>query len=166
MPFRSQAQRRFFYAAEARGDMPRGTARRWERETAKGRRLPEKVAHLTEDTGEFSMTPKTAAFDSGVCAGLEKVAAAGAVPGLVTRGIGAIGNWAAKNPNLAAGVGSGVLGAGIGATTAAPGSRLQGAMLGGALGGGAGYGASRLARSGWMASKMNAAAAPKQLSLF
>jgi hypothetical protein len=31
------------FAAESRGDVPRGTAERWEAHTPKGKRLPEKV---------------------------------------------------------------------------------------------------------------------------
>ena len=41
MPFRSKAQRRWMHAAEARGEVPKGTASRWEKET-KGS-LPERV---------------------------------------------------------------------------------------------------------------------------
>lgn len=47
MSFKSQAQRRFMFAAEARGEVPKGTARRWQRETGKGKKLPEKVASLS-----------------------------------------------------------------------------------------------------------------------
>jgi hypothetical protein len=116
MPFKSQAQRRFFYAAAARGDMPRATVRRWETETPKGRKLPEKVMRkradtpleeaieAREDTSRVSLRalakirdpeerkryladmsaknhrlamtrPKTASFDIGIVAALEKVAA-------------------------------------------------------------------------------------------
>lgn len=42
MPFSSKAQRRFMYAAEARGDVPKGTASRWEKHT-KNKNLPEHV---------------------------------------------------------------------------------------------------------------------------
>lgn len=42
MPYKSQAQRRFMYAAEARGDVKKGTAGRWEQETT-STRLPEYV---------------------------------------------------------------------------------------------------------------------------
>lgn len=45
MPFKSEAQRRFMYAAEKRGEVKRGTAKRWERETPKGRKLPKRVKH-------------------------------------------------------------------------------------------------------------------------
>lgn len=42
MPFKSKAQRRFMYAAEKRGDVKKGTAKRWEEETT-DKSLPEKV---------------------------------------------------------------------------------------------------------------------------
>lgn len=41
MPFKSEAQRRFMYAAEARGEVPKGTAKRWAKETPKLKALPE-----------------------------------------------------------------------------------------------------------------------------
>lgn len=42
MPFKSESQRRFFHAAEQRGDLPKGTAAKWEEHT-KNKQLPEKV---------------------------------------------------------------------------------------------------------------------------
>ncbi len=42
MPFRSKAQRRFMFAAEAEGKLPKGTAKRWASHT-KTKRLPERV---------------------------------------------------------------------------------------------------------------------------
>lgn len=33
MPFKSKAQQRYFYAAEDRGDLPKGTAEEWSKET-------------------------------------------------------------------------------------------------------------------------------------
>lgn len=41
MPFASKAQQRFMFAAEARGEVDEGTARRWARETPDLRVLPE-----------------------------------------------------------------------------------------------------------------------------
>lgn len=46
MPFKSKSQRRFMYAAEARGDVPKGTAKKWEEHTPKDKPLPEKVASV------------------------------------------------------------------------------------------------------------------------
>ena len=43
MPIKSKAQRRWLHAAEGRGDLPEGTAKRWEEETPEGKRLPERV---------------------------------------------------------------------------------------------------------------------------
>lgn len=42
MPFRSKAQMRLFFAKEARGELPKGTARRWLRHTPNRKRLPNK----------------------------------------------------------------------------------------------------------------------------
>ena len=42
MPFKSLAQRRWMYAAERRGDMPHGTAGRWQKHTPEGTKLPER----------------------------------------------------------------------------------------------------------------------------
>ena len=60
MPFKSQAQRRFMYAAKARGDVPKGTAAEMQKETPKGAKLPDKI--------------KTAAFDLGLLHAMEKLA--------------------------------------------------------------------------------------------
>lgn len=43
MPFKSEAQRRWMYAAEARGEVPSGTAERWQAHTPKGKKLPKRV---------------------------------------------------------------------------------------------------------------------------
>ena len=43
MPFKSQAQRRFMFAAEERGDVEPGTAKRWAKETKDIKGLPERV---------------------------------------------------------------------------------------------------------------------------
>ena len=42
MPFKSQAQRKLFYAKESRGELPKGTAAKWEAHTPAGK-LPEHV---------------------------------------------------------------------------------------------------------------------------
>lgn len=43
MPYKSQAQRRFMFAAEERGDVEPGTASRWAKETKNLKGLPERV---------------------------------------------------------------------------------------------------------------------------
>ena len=44
MPFKSEAQRRWMHAAEARGEVPEGTASRWEHHTKDKKNLPEHVS--------------------------------------------------------------------------------------------------------------------------
>lgn len=43
MPFKSKAQQRFMFAAESRGDVPKGTAKHWAAVTPSIKKLPEKV---------------------------------------------------------------------------------------------------------------------------
>lgn len=43
MPFKSKAQRRKFYAMADRGEISEATVDRWEDETPKGKKLPERV---------------------------------------------------------------------------------------------------------------------------
>jgi hypothetical protein len=44
MPFKSKAQQRWMFAAESRGEVPKGTARRWAHETKNIKRLPNRKA--------------------------------------------------------------------------------------------------------------------------
>jgi len=50
MPFRSQRQRRFMFAAEARGDIEKGTAKRWAEHTPNIKSLPEKAKKKPKKT--------------------------------------------------------------------------------------------------------------------
>lgn len=43
MPYKSKAQQRFMFAAEERGDVEPGTAKRWAKETKDIKGLPERV---------------------------------------------------------------------------------------------------------------------------
>lgn len=43
MPFKSKKQQRFMFAAEQRGEIKKGTAERWAKETPNIKALPEKV---------------------------------------------------------------------------------------------------------------------------
>ena len=45
MPFKSASQRRLFYAKAHRGEMPMETVEKWEEETPKGKKLPERVSN-------------------------------------------------------------------------------------------------------------------------
>jgi len=43
MPFKSEVQRKKFYAMASRGEMPRATVKKWEAHTPKGRKLPARL---------------------------------------------------------------------------------------------------------------------------
>ena len=43
MPFKSKAQMGLFFAKEKRGELPKGTAKRWAHHTPSIKKLPEKV---------------------------------------------------------------------------------------------------------------------------
>lgn len=69
MPFKSKAQQRYMFAAESRGELKPGTARRWAHETKSIKKLPEYKEE--NDDGE----EKTASFLFGVIDEFEKIAA-------------------------------------------------------------------------------------------
>ncbi len=79
MPFKSNAQRRLFYAKERAGELPEGTAARWQKETGK-RKLPDHVPKhkkkVNPKTGHVThwstvSSEKKAAFEAGVMDGME-----------------------------------------------------------------------------------------------
>jgi hypothetical protein len=43
MPFKSKAQMRWMFAAEKRGEVKKGTARRWAHETPSRKKLPNRL---------------------------------------------------------------------------------------------------------------------------
>lgn len=45
MPFKSKSQMRAFFTKEGRGELPKGTAKRWAKETPDLKSLPEKKKH-------------------------------------------------------------------------------------------------------------------------
>lgn len=53
MPLKSKAQERFLRAAEARGEVKKGTAERWREETPKRKleRLPERLTEIKDAPG-------------------------------------------------------------------------------------------------------------------
>lgn len=51
MPYKSKAQERYMFAAEKRGDVPKGTAKRWAKETPSQKALPEHVHHARKRQG-------------------------------------------------------------------------------------------------------------------
>jgi hypothetical protein len=49
VPFKSKAQQRWMFAAEARGELPEGTAKEWAHETKNFKKLPERVKKTAGD---------------------------------------------------------------------------------------------------------------------
>lgn len=43
MPFKSKAQQKWMFIAEKRGELPKGTAKRWAKETPNIKSLPAKI---------------------------------------------------------------------------------------------------------------------------
>lgn len=70
MPFKSKAQQRYMFAAESRGELATGTARRWAHETPSIKALPNKV----------KKKKKTASVASVVLTGLFQLKRAAAMP--------------------------------------------------------------------------------------
>lgn len=58
MPFKSKSQQRFMFAAEARGDLPEGTAKKWAKHTPDIKALPERVKKKKKDHGPEKEGPK------------------------------------------------------------------------------------------------------------
>lgn len=54
MPFKSQAQRRKFYAMEDRGEISKSTVDEWEAATPKGKKLPERVKRASISYAAFT----------------------------------------------------------------------------------------------------------------
>lgn len=60
MPFKSKAQQGFMFAAESRGDLPAGTARRWAKDTPNIKSLPAHVSHKADGAAPTEMASGTA----------------------------------------------------------------------------------------------------------
>lgn len=52
MPFKSKAQQKFMFAAQARGDVPKGTAEKFAAETKSIKKLPETVHRKKPNPGK------------------------------------------------------------------------------------------------------------------
>jgi hypothetical protein len=52
MPFKSKAQMRWMFAAEERGELPKGTAKRWAEHTKDTSKLPERKGKGKKDNKE------------------------------------------------------------------------------------------------------------------
>ena len=93
MPFKSEAQRRLFYAKAAKGEIPMETVKRWEKETG-DEKLPEKVANdglIQSQLFRNAMAGAIAgmavgsrrSLDGDMMRGMAQGAAAGAVGGVL-----------------------------------------------------------------------------------
>ncbi len=54
MPFKSKAQMRFMFAAEERGELPKGTAKRWLKHTKNIKNLPKKKKNIKKKASSLS----------------------------------------------------------------------------------------------------------------
>ena len=54
MPFKSKSQQRYMFAAEDRGDIPKGTAERWAKHTKNIKKLPEKKKKDSKEKAAFT----------------------------------------------------------------------------------------------------------------
>ena len=75
MPFQSKRQQRKFFAMEAQGELPKGTARRWAHHTPNLKSLPERKEAMAQPIADLA--EKKAAFK---VAFLAKLAASGVTP--------------------------------------------------------------------------------------
>jgi hypothetical protein len=57
MPFKSQAQRRKFYAMASKGEISKATVKHWEEATPKGKKLPEHVKKAIAKIANWPMSP-------------------------------------------------------------------------------------------------------------
>lgn len=70
MPFTSKRQARFFFAAEKRHDLPKGTASRWAHHTKDMSALPEKKANFIKISNLMKVSaPYTAMSNNGANSG-------------------------------------------------------------------------------------------------
>jgi hypothetical protein len=72
MPFQSKAQQRFMFAAEDRGDLPKGTASRWAHHTPNIKSLPEKTKHAELLELAFRFGAQQALEEGGVAGSMVK----------------------------------------------------------------------------------------------
>ena len=70
MPFKSKAQRKWMHAAEGRGEVTKGTAKRWEKHTKNPDSLPERASGRSRKKGGSSA--RKAALDTLVRARIKR----------------------------------------------------------------------------------------------
>lgn len=117
MPFKSKAQQRFMFAAEERGDVPKGTAKRWAKHTPNIKKLPEKV-HKKEKSKHAEMLEM--AYQMGVKEAMEKAGFVESALGNLVRGSAhlwgpaVLGAYMAGPENRAWGAGAGMAAGALG----------------------------------------------------
>ena len=118
MPFKSEAQRRKFYAMESRGEISSGEVEAWEKKTG-GKQLSEKVSHtvLAKEYGSLAAVKTT---------GILKAANMGRYHPLMGPGLGAASGYLAgsDSPGLSA------MGGAVGGSIGLPVGSVFGHMLG------------------------------------
>lgn len=113
MPFKSKAQQRFMFAAEGRGDIPKGTAKRWADHTPNIKKLPEKKAEFQKAAFELGKAYAIAGLYAQM--GIETEKTAALPPGIMDK----VWRYAPY-----------VAGPLMGTYLAGPGYRVEGAALG------------------------------------
>jgi hypothetical protein len=89
MPFKSKSQQRFMFAAESRGELPQGMAKRWARHTKNIKKLPEKVPMKDKTAASgCSMTAKKKKYQAKMAQYLQHLAGrARTTPGIKSAGV-------------------------------------------------------------------------------
>lgn len=122
MPFKSKAQQRFMFAAESRGEVPKGTASRWAHHTKSIKKLPEKVHEKKGDD------MKSIAYRMGHDAGMEKQSMAWLGRKVVMPAVGGAAKgleWLLSKLHAPSGAAVGKYRAGLRGAASVPGSSLQ-----------------------------------------
>lgn len=123
MPFQSQAQRRKFYAMASRGEISPKVVKEWEAHTPKDKKLPE---HVEKKASAFTEGFEKEAFVGTILSGARMIGKGLGMGvmrggrGLQNVGLPGVGRLIrqggaamAKNPGVTAGVGAGMVGAGM-----------------------------------------------------
>ena len=72
MPFQSKKQRGLFYSKAKRGEIPMSTVKKWERETPKGKKLPERKKSAAWEAGFLLGAVKSSASLEGRILALDR----------------------------------------------------------------------------------------------
>lgn len=81
VPFKSKAQMRWMFAAEARGELPKGTAKRWAEHTKNIKKLPERKKPKKQEDSKKSAKLAALYLRAKIASLRAKLAAKAPVPG-------------------------------------------------------------------------------------